>query len=89
MDIDDVPENQNEEEQQEEEQQEEEPSKEVITINKEDFEIANKYFHSNHTVYIPGIGIDLERFSHASVDKKTKRQEISAFHKPLQGSRLS
>lgn len=35
----------------------------LITINKEDYQRSKKKFHVNHIEYIPGIGIDLTRFS--------------------------
>lgn len=35
----------------------------LITINKEDFELAKKKFHSRRVLYIPGIGIDFTKFN--------------------------
>ncbi len=35
----------------------------LIAINLEDFERAVKHFHAKRTIYIPGVGIDIERFS--------------------------
>ena len=35
----------------------------LITINKEDYRRASKKFHAKKTVYIPGVGIDTEKFS--------------------------
>lgn len=34
----------------------------LITVNKEDFRRAAKEFHAKKTVYIPGVGVDIERF---------------------------
>lgn len=34
----------------------------LITINKEDYDRAGRCLHAGETLYIPGIGIDLERF---------------------------
>lgn len=34
----------------------------LITINKEDFEIANKKFNTSHITMINGVGIDINRF---------------------------
>lgn len=34
----------------------------LITINKEDYKRAKKKFHAKKTIYIPGIGIDLNKF---------------------------
>ena len=49
----------------------------IITINKEDYEFAKKYFHSNHIDYIPGVGIDLEKFTNTKIDKTTKKKELN------------
>lgn len=35
----------------------------LITINKEDYGRAKKRFHAKRTEYVPGVGIDLEKFS--------------------------
>lgn len=35
----------------------------LITINKEDYERATKHFHAKKSVYVPGVGIDISRFS--------------------------
>lgn len=35
----------------------------LITINKEDFALAKKHMHAKHFTYIPGVGIDLKKFS--------------------------
>ena len=35
----------------------------LITINKEDYERATKKFKSKQTVYVPGIGVDTEKFN--------------------------
>lgn len=34
----------------------------LITINKEDYDLASKKFHAGKTEYVPGVGIDLSRF---------------------------
>ncbi len=48
----------------------------LITINREDFELAEKKFHAKHTEYIPGVGIDFSRFENVNVDRIGKRREI-------------
>lgn len=48
----------------------------LITINKEDFELAKNKFKANVVHYIPGIGIDFSRFKNMVVDRSVKRQEI-------------
>lgn len=48
----------------------------LITINKEDYELARKKFHAKEVHYVPGVGIDLSKFENIQVDKKEKRKEI-------------
>lgn len=48
----------------------------LITINKEDYELAKAKFHAKEVHYIPGVGIDLSRFQNIQVDRAAKRQEI-------------
>lgn len=50
----------------------------LITINKEDFEAAQKFTlkMGGHAVYVPGIGINSSVFENVSVDVVAKKQEI-------------
>lgn len=48
----------------------------LITINKEDYSRAKSRLHARRTEYIPGVGIDLEKFSLSNVDKKAIRREL-------------
>ncbi len=48
----------------------------LITINQEDYERASKHMHAKSTVYVPGVGIDLERFGGVDVDRAAKRAEL-------------
>jgi len=48
----------------------------IITINKEDFERAKKSFKVARVEYIPGIGIDTEKFRKKIVNRQVKRIEI-------------
>jgi glycosyltransferase involved in cell wall biosynthesis len=48
----------------------------LITINKEDFIRAKRFFRAGRVEYIPGVGIDTEKFSNVSIDKMLKRREI-------------
>lgn len=48
----------------------------LITINKEDYVLAQKKMKAQSVKYVPGVGIDIEKFSHPSVDKATKRREL-------------
>ena len=48
----------------------------LITINKEDYELAKNRFHAREVCYVPGVGIDFSRFEDIQVDRKAKRREI-------------
>lgn len=42
----------------------------LITINKEDYYLANNKFYAKETIYIPGIGIDLTKFKPINKNQK-------------------
>lgn len=51
----------------------------LITINREDYELAKrkmKLRNGGKVYYVPGVGVDLEKFSKTTIDKKTKRSEL-------------
>ena len=48
----------------------------LITINTEDFNIANRKFHSNQVLIIPGVGIDLEKFKKNNSKRILTRQKL-------------
>lgn len=48
----------------------------LITINKEDYERAKKKFKAKSVEYVPGVGINVEKFSSVDIDKLEKRCEI-------------
>ena len=49
----------------------------LVAINKEDYEIAQKRFHAKKTSYLPGIGIDLNKFKpNITINRDKKREEI-------------
>ena len=48
----------------------------LTTINIEDYERAKKSFKAKKIKYIPGVGIDTNRFQQIDVNKLVKRQEI-------------
>lgn len=48
----------------------------LITINKEDYTRAQKHMHAKRVGYVPGVGIDVEKFANTQVDRATKRQEL-------------
>lgn len=47
----------------------------LITINKEDYELAKK-FNNTNVEYVPGIGIHTEEIKNIKVDRKSKRAEF-------------
>lgn len=49
----------------------------LITINHEDYKLANNKFYTKHIEYIPGVGIDVEHFATTVVNKSTLRSELS------------
>ncbi|MBQ7317005.1 MAG: glycosyltransferase family 4 protein [Clostridia bacterium] len=48
----------------------------LITINSEDFALAQKKMKAKEVVYVPGVGVDLTRFRSLTVDKVAKRREL-------------
>lgn len=44
----------------------------LITINQEDYKIAKNKFYAKEVIYIPGIGIDLEKFKPISIAERNK-----------------
>lgn len=48
----------------------------LITINQEDYAFARKHMHAKNVVYIPGVGIDINRFSRSSGNSAEKKKEL-------------
>ena len=48
----------------------------LITINKEDYRRAKEKFKVKKVVYIPGVGVETEKFAVCKVDRTTKRVEL-------------
>jgi len=48
----------------------------LITINKEDYERAKSKFNAKRVEYVPGVGIDLEKFNTVEIDRDLKRSEL-------------
>lgn len=48
----------------------------LITINKEDYSLAQKKMKARQVLYIPGVGVDTERFSYCTVNAEEKRSEL-------------
>src|SRR5699024_10984899 len=53
----------------------------LITINQEDYEIAKKKFYANEVFYIPGVGIDLDKFNSANEKIKYELRNKKGFKK--------
>lgn len=48
----------------------------LITINKEDYERAQKHLHAKRIEYVPGVGIDVEKYANCNVKKNQKLEEL-------------
>lgn len=48
----------------------------LITINQEDYALAQKRMKAKRIEYVPGVGIDLSRFENICIDRNAKRKEI-------------
>ena len=48
----------------------------LITINQEDYNIALNKMKAKRTLYVPGVGINLNRYRQGRVDRNAKRKEI-------------
>src|SRR5699024_2380912 len=48
----------------------------LITINKEDYQRACKKLHAGRVEYVPGVGINTERFRENLEDPVEKRKEL-------------
>lgn len=48
----------------------------LITINQEDYQLAKKHMHARRTEYVPGVGVDTEKFAACCVDREKKREEL-------------
>lgn len=48
----------------------------LITINQEDYQLAQNNFYAKDVCYVPGVGIDLSKFKNINLDRGKKRKEI-------------
>ena len=48
----------------------------LVTINKEDYGFAKKHLHAKKVVYIPGVGVDREKFCPDEKIRREKRKEL-------------
>lgn len=49
----------------------------IITINKEDYHLAKKIMKAKEIEYIPGIGINVEKFKNMNINRQLKRNELN------------
>ena len=45
----------------------------LITINREDYDFAQKHFHAGKVCYVPGVGVDMDRFGGS---RETAREKL-------------
>ncbi|MTN09532.1 glycosyltransferase, partial [Turicibacter sanguinis] len=55
----------------------------LITINQEDYKLATKAMKAKKIQYIPGIGIDLNKFKDVKVNKAEKRRQLGVPEKAI------
>ena len=48
----------------------------LITINHEDYELAKKKMKAGQVRYVPGVGVDVDRFRAISIDRTVKREQL-------------
>lgn len=48
----------------------------LITINQEDYALAKRKMKAKHVEYVPGVGIDTDKFANLIVDRGKKRRTI-------------
>jgi glycosyltransferase involved in cell wall biosynthesis len=55
----------------------------LITINKEDYKRAAEHFHAKKTVYIPGVGVDIQKFAPGRAGRERIRRELGVIDNQL------
>lgn len=48
----------------------------LITINGEDYALARKKMKAKQIAYVPGVGVDIQKFQDTKIDRKEKRREL-------------
>ena len=48
----------------------------LITINTEDYELSKRKFTAKNIYYVPGVGINVNKFANTKIDRVSKRNEI-------------
>ena len=52
----------------------------LITINQEDYDLANKHFKARKVVKVNGVGVDLSKFHVATAEEKQSAREVLGIH---------
>ena len=50
----------------------------LVTITREDYALARGSFFAGRTSYVPGVGVDLEKFRDVAIDRDAKRREMGS-----------
>lgn len=48
----------------------------LITINSDDYNLAKQKMKAKKIEYVPGVGVDVDKFKHLQIDKLSKRKDI-------------
>jgi glycosyltransferase EpsD len=49
----------------------------LITINREDYALAKRKMKAKRIEYVPGVGLEMQKFTNTVVDRAAKRRELS------------
>lgn len=55
----------------------------LITINREDYDLAKKWLNAKKIVFVPGVGINIEKFKKRNLDCNKKRIELGLLPKNI------
>ena len=55
----------------------------IITLNHEDYKLVSKDFSNKLTRYIPGVGVDLDKYRNVCLNRHKKRQELGLKEKDI------
>lgn len=55
----------------------------LITINQEDYRLAQKVMKAKQVEYVPGVGVDVENYRDIQVDKVKKRKELEIYESSI------